>query len=167
MWDILRWAFCPWKIFFGYSEIPQSGAEEFFQFTMHNFQFTIRLRAMLLLSSLFFLHFLIFLPFFDHYFRVIQRKKRHLFSSKTARAMPKIVRLPRLRPSHSMVRPYQQRKRALVTLWLKPCRHTVWYSIAGGKMGGQRGFLKRSWLSAVYKLSQFLRISDEDKLIFK
>ena len=114
-------------------------------FAIHNAQFSIHnfAGALILRSSLFFLHLLIFLPFFDHYFRVVQRKKNHLFSSKTTRAMPKIVRLPRLRPSHGMVRPYQQRKRALVTLWLKPCRHTVWYSIAGGKMGETKGIFEK------------------------
>ncbi|KXB36793.1 hypothetical protein HMPREF1870_02621 [Bacteroidales bacterium KA00344] len=89
-------------------------------------------------SSLFTPHSLfykIFLPFFGHYFLVIQRKKDYVFSSKLRRTFPKVVRQLRLKPSHSMVRVYRQCERASIILRLRPCRHAVRYSIASEKIG--------------------------------
>ena len=100
--------------------------------------FSLSILPFIFYSSFFILHSSfnkIFLPFFGHYFRVIQCKKGYLFSSKQDRTFSKIARLLRLRLYHSRVRPYRQRGRSSITLRLGPCHHAVRYSIAGGKIG--------------------------------
>ena len=129
-------------------------------FILHSPFFTLHFN---LYSSLY----KIYLPFFDHYFQVIQRKKDYVFSSKRGWAFPKIVGTLRLRLSHNMVRPYRQRGKAPVALWSEPCHDAVRYLIASGKIGEQKPLFQKRWLSSVYKPSQFLRISNKGKLIFK